>query len=91
MQNNSEKYYEISLQAKEGAGFPNNYTSLDSDQRYFVDSLLEKSFEKDESYDIIIEGMQDAVDDLQDTSVVLQDIKGNLAKLLASSQEIMNE
>ena len=76
MQSNSEKYYEISLQAKEGAGFPNNYASLNVDQRYFVDNLLEKSFEKDENYDIIIDEVRLAIGDLHDT-------KNNLVKLLA--------
>jgi|TARA_Y100000296_G_scaffold25359_1_gene29842 hypothetical protein len=76
MQSNSEKYYEISLQAKEDAGFPNNYVSLNAEQRYFVDSLLEKSFEKDENYDIIIDEVRLAIGDLHDT-------KNNLVKLLA--------
>jgi hypothetical protein len=79
MQSNSEKYYEISLQAKEGAGFPNNYVSLNEDQRYFVDSLLEKSFEKDENYDIIIDEVKLAIGDLHDTRASLVKVLSNLS------------
>tara|TARA_R100000808_G_C2077379_1_gene102545 strand:- start:79 stop:333 length:255 start_codon:yes stop_codon:yes gene_type:complete len=84
MQSNSEKYYEISMQAKEGAGFPNNYTSLSTDQRYFVDSLLEKSFEKDENYGIIIDEVKLAIDDLHDT-------RASLVKLLSEVSGDINE
>ena len=82
MQSNSEKYDEISLQTKEDVGFSVSYSNLTGEQRYFVDNLLEKGFQKANNYGIIIEDMQLAIGDLQDTRnnlvILLDRISGDV-------------